>query len=45
MWLPPFRRKLSGQNALPFFDALTGVTDDLVRADLGYLKTLLQVGS
>ncbi len=45
MWLPPFRRRLSGQNALAFFDALAGVTDDFVRADLGYLKTLLQVGS
>ncbi len=42
-WLPHFRQKLSGEQPLPFFEALARVADDLVRADLGYLKTLTRV--
>ena len=44
-WLPLLRRRLSRQQPLAFFEALVGVTDELVRADLGYLNTLAQLGS
>jgi putative dimethyl sulfoxide reductase chaperone len=38
-WLPIMRRKLETQTPLPFFDGLVSLTTDVLRADLGYLRS------
>jgi DMSO reductase family type II enzyme chaperone len=39
-WLPVMRGKLEAQAPLPFFAGLVGLTTDLLRADLGYLRSM-----
>lgn len=40
-WLPIMRGKLETQTPLPFFAGLVSLTTDLLRADLGYLRSTL----
>lgn len=41
-WLPIMRGKLETQAPLPFFAWLVGLTTDVLRADLGYLRSTLK---
>jgi DMSO reductase family type II enzyme chaperone len=38
-WLPIMRGKLETLTPLPFFDGLVSLTTDVLRADLGYLRS------
>lgn len=38
-WLPVMRGKLDAQAPLPFFSGLVGLTTDVLRADLNYLRS------
>jgi DMSO reductase family type II enzyme chaperone len=38
-WLPIMRSKLETLTPLPFFDGLVSLTTDVLRADLGYLRS------
>lgn len=40
-WLPVLRGKLETQTPLPFFDGLVAITAEMLRADLGYLRSVL----
>ncbi|MGC2760091.1 MAG: molecular chaperone TorD family protein [Candidatus Binatus sp.] len=41
-WLPIMQGKLETQTPLPFFAELVSLTTDLLRADLGYLRSTLR---
>jgi DMSO reductase family type II enzyme chaperone len=41
-WLPIMRGKLETQTPLPFFAGLISLTTDVLRADLGYLRSTLR---
>jgi DMSO reductase family type II enzyme chaperone len=40
-WLPFLRQRVGAENPLPFFQAIACVADELVRADLHYLNSVL----